>query len=203
MRALWYFETDLPELKNRPFSIHPREEARKTTQSSTEKDFDKVSKTIGVTKKEISRAFAAVFHHRFVQTHPFSEGNGRIARLLMNALLLKDGYHFIAIIPNIDRQEYLKTLAEADSGNTSSFVNFIARCVERALDMYLNTLEEPEILTLAEASKITEYSQEYLSLLARKGLLGAFKQGRNWFVPKPELKRYLASVRRLGKEAKS
>ena len=139
---------------------------------------------------------AAVFHHRFVQIHPFSQGNGRTARLLMNALLMKDGYPFIAIVPKLDRPKYLKTLMEADLGNTSSFVNFIARCVERALDMYLDALEEPEILTLAEASQITPYSQEYLSLIARKGLLGAYKQGRKWVVSKRELDRYLASVRK-------
>lgn len=139
---------------------------------------------------------AAFFHHRFVQMHPFSEGNGRIARLLMNALLMKDGYPFIATVPKLDRQKYLKTLMEVDLGNTSGFVNFVARCVERALDMYLDALEEPEILTLAEASEITPYSQEYLSLIARKGLLGAYKQGRNWVVSRRELDRYLASVRR-------
>lgn len=141
---------------------------------------------------------AAVFHHHFVQIHPFSEGNGRTARLLMNALLMKGGYPFIATVPKLDRSKYLKTLAEADSGNTSSFVNFIARCAEKALDTYLDALEEPEILTLAEASKITPYSQEYLSLLARKGLLGAYKQGRNWVVSRRELDRYLMSVRREG-----
>lgn len=139
---------------------------------------------------------AAVFHHRLVQLHPFSEGNGRTARLLMNALLMKDGYPFIVIVPKLDRPKYLEALAEADSGNTSSFVNFVARCVERALDMYLDALEEPEILTLAEASKITPYSQEYLSLLARKGQLAAFKQGRKWVVSRRELDRYLASVRK-------
>jgi excisionase family DNA binding protein len=75
-------------------------------------------------------------------------------------------------------------------------MNFIARCAEKALDTYLDALEEPEILTLAEASKITPYSQEYLSLLARKGLLGAYKQGRNWVVSRRELDRYLMSVRK-------
>jgi Fic family protein len=139
---------------------------------------------------------AAVFHHRFVQIHPFTEGNGRTARLLMNAILMKNGYPFIAIVPNRDRPKYLKTLMEADLGNISAFVNFIARCVERALDMYLDALEEPEILTLAEASRITPYSQEYLSLLARKGALGAFKQGRNWVISRQELDRYLKSVSR-------
>jgi Fic family protein len=137
---------------------------------------------------------AAVFHHRFVQLHPFSEGNGRAARLLMNAILMKNGYPFIAIVSNFDRPKYLRTLMEADLGNTSSFVNFVARCVERALDMYLDALEEPELLTLAEASEIAPYSQEYLSLLARKGLLGAVKQGRNWVISRRELNRYLDSV---------
>jgi len=137
---------------------------------------------------------AAVFHHRFVQIHPFSEGNGRAARLLMNAILMKNGYPFIAIVSNLDRPKYLRTLMEADLGNTSSFVNFVARCVERALDTYLDALEEPELLTLAEASEITPYSQEYLSLLARKGLLGAVKQGRNWVISRRELNRYLDSV---------
>ena len=35
---------------------------------------------------------AAIFHHRFVSIHPFDDGNGRMSRLLMNLLLLQDGY---------------------------------------------------------------------------------------------------------------
>jgi hypothetical protein len=52
---MWYSDTDLPELKNQLFSINPREETRKTIRTFTEEDIDKVSKTIGVTAKEISR----------------------------------------------------------------------------------------------------------------------------------------------------
>ena len=137
---------------------------------------------------------ASVFHHRFVWIHPFIEGNGRTARLLMNAILMKNGYPFIAIVSKHDRPKYLKALIEADLGNEAHFVNFIARCVEKSLDIYLDALEEPKLLTLAEASKMTPYSQEYLSLLARKGALGAYKQGRNWVVTKTELDRYLISV---------
>jgi Fic family protein len=143
---------------------------------------------------------AAVFHHRFVQIHPFTEGNGRTARLLMNAILMKNGYPFITIVPKRDRPKYLKALLEADLGNTSALVNFVARCVERALDTYLEAIEEPEILTLTEASKITPYSQEYLSFLARKGALGAFKQGRYWVITKRDLDRYLKSVRKRHSE---
>jgi excisionase family DNA binding protein len=137
---------------------------------------------------------AAMFHHRFVQIHPFAEGNGRVARLLMNAILMKHGYPFITNISYGDRKKYLKSLYDADMGNMSNFVNFIARSVERSLDIYLHALEEPKKLSLAEASKYTPYSQEYLSLLARKGAIGAFKLGRNWYITRDELERYVKSI---------
>jgi Fic family protein len=40
---------------------------------------------------------AAVFHHRFVQIHPFTDGNERMSRLLMNAVLLRHGYPLRAL----------------------------------------------------------------------------------------------------------
>ena len=54
----WYSDTDLPALKNQLFSINSKGEARKTIRTFTEEDLDKVSKTIGVTTKEISRVLA-------------------------------------------------------------------------------------------------------------------------------------------------
>lgn len=136
---------------------------------------------------------AAVFHHRFVCIHPFVDGNGRVGRLLMNAILLRTGYPFVIIL-KVDRQRYLGTLSLADSGTLLSFVNFVARCVERSLDVYLSSVEEDaEVLTLSEASRLTPYSQEYLSLLARRGRLGAFKQGRIWMIRKKALEEYLKS----------
>ena len=137
---------------------------------------------------------AAVFHHRFVQIHPFTDGNGRMARLLMNAVLLRHGYPFIVSIPNRERARYLGSLSEADMGNLKPFVNFVARSVERTLDIYLQALEEPELLSMAEAAELVPYSQDYLSLLARKGALGAFKKGRNWYVTKGGLERYVRSI---------
>ena len=137
---------------------------------------------------------AAIFHHRFVCIHPFIEGNGRTARLLMNAILMKNGYPFITNIEKQDRSKYLNALVKADSGKTSQFMTFIYQCVERSLDMYIDAVEEPEVISLYKASKITPYSQEYLSLLSRKGVLAAFKRGRNWVITKTELNRYLKSV---------
>jgi Fic family protein len=134
---------------------------------------------------------AAFFHHRFVYIHPFLDGNGRTARLLMNVVLLRTGYPFTVLL-RVDRPKYLRALGEADNGNLIPFANFVASCVERSLDIYLLAFgKEAEILTLTEASKLTPYTQEYLSLLARKGSTGAFKLRRNWVITKKALDEYL------------
>jgi len=134
---------------------------------------------------------AAYFHHKFVYIHPFIDGNGRTARLLTNTILMRSGYPFTVLL-KVDRPKYLGALSEADNGNLTPFANFTANCVERSLDIYLLAFEkEAQILTLAEASKLTPYTQEYLSLLARKGNLGAFKLRRNWVITKKALNEYL------------
>jgi excisionase family DNA binding protein len=138
---------------------------------------------------------AAVFHHRFVGIHPFAEGNGRTARLLMNLILMRNSYPFIISVSKQDRDKYVRALREADQGSLNDFVNYVARCAERTLDIYLNTIEEEDVLTLSEASRVTSFSQEYLSLLARSGRLAAFKEGRNWRVSRRELERYLTEVK--------
>jgi len=134
---------------------------------------------------------AAFFHHKLVYIHPFLDGNGRTARLIMNVTLMRSGYPFTVLL-KVDRPKYLRALSEADNGNLIPFANFIANCVERSLDIYLLAFEkEAEILTLAEASKLTPYTQEYLSLLARKSSIGAFKLRRNWVITKKALDEYL------------
>jgi len=140
---------------------------------------------------------AAILHHRFVWIHPFHDGNGRVARLLMNLALTRSGYP-IAVILNVDRNKYYDTLKKADDGDPTSFVNFVASAVERSLDLYLRALEPPEktdrLLPLGEAAKMTPYTQEYLSLLARKRRIAALKVGRRWMITERELHRYLKEV---------
>ena len=67
--------------------------------------------------------FAALVHQKFVYIHPFVDGNGRVARLLMNLALLRAGWS-LAIIPPICRHEYIATLDKV--GRTPApFVRFI------------------------------------------------------------------------------
>ena len=67
---------------------------------------------------------AAILHQRFVFIHPFIDGNGRVARLLMNLALLRNGYT-IAIIPAILRHEYIASLEVAHK-DKNVFVDFVA-----------------------------------------------------------------------------
>ena len=79
-------------------------------------------------------------HYRFVKIHPFFDGNGRTARLLMNGILLRHGYP-LTVIAADDRSRYLHSLDEADRGKPADFFALIVECVERSLDQYLTADE--------------------------------------------------------------
>jgi Fic family protein len=59
---------------------------------------------------------ASIFHHKFEKIHPFSDGNGRTGRMLVNMILLKNNYPPM-IIYKKDRRMYLDALSSADNIN--------------------------------------------------------------------------------------
>lgn len=78
--------------------------------------------------------FAAKLHERFVFIHPFIDGNGRVARLLMNTVLIQDGY-MLSVIPPVLRTEYISFLEKAHKDD-KPFINFVAeRVIETQKDM--------------------------------------------------------------------
>ncbi|XP_055539289.1 protein adenylyltransferase Fic [Wyeomyia smithii] len=80
--------------------------------------------------------YAAMAHYKLVHIHPFSDGNGRTSRLLMNTLLMRAGYPPV-IIQKQHRHKYYDYLQIANDGDIRPFVRFIADCTERTLDLYL------------------------------------------------------------------
>jgi Fic family protein len=92
---------------------------------------------------------AATFHYRFVRIHPFDDGNGRMARLLMNLILIKHGYT-VAIVQRDERASYLQELERADqSEDPTQFIEYVASCCVYALDLYLRaargeSIDDPE-----------------------------------------------------------
>ncbi|MDQ3249661.1 MAG: Fic family protein [Chloroflexota bacterium] len=144
---------------------------------------------------------AALAHHRLTAIHPFIDGNGRTARLLMNLLLLRAGYP-PTIILRTNRRQYYRVLAAADAGHDAPIVNFVGQAVERSLTLYLEACtpqskppkQQETWIPLREAARATPYSQEYLSLLARTGRLEAIKRGRVWYTSQNAISAYQASL---------
>ena len=85
--------------------------------------------------------FAAQAHKRFVFIHPFVDGNGRVARLVMNLCLLRQGYT-MAIIPPVLRGEYIALLEKAHVDD-AGFVSFIAEQVAETQKDLLRLLDIP------------------------------------------------------------
>jgi Fic family protein len=85
---------------------------------------------------------AARLHHGVAAIHPFSDGNGRTARLAMNFVLLAAGYPPVSIAPQL-RTGYYAALEAADSGDFPTWQNFITQRLEEEFDFWLEALSEP------------------------------------------------------------
>lgn len=151
-------------------------------------------------KKLHPMELAAIVHHRIASIHPFFDGNGRTARIVMNLFLMQAGFPLVIILKN-DRAKYYSVLAKADRGDYQPLVRFIAQGVERSLNIYLEVVtpknkQKQKYLPLSQIAKKSHFSAKYLNLLVRQGKLEAFKKGRNWFTSKEALENYLANRQR-------
>lgn len=86
--------------------------------------------------------FCALAHKEFVFIHPFIDGNGRVARLLMNLILLQEGYN-IAIIPLAIRSDYIAALEKAHKDD-SGFIALVANSVLETQRDYIRLFERNE-----------------------------------------------------------
>ena len=84
---------------------------------------------------------AAAAHTWFVTIHPFIDGNGRVARLLLNLLLIRYGFP-IAIITKEDRLRYYDALEESQVSDLTPFVALVSECIEESLEEYEIAAEE-------------------------------------------------------------
>jgi Fic family protein len=139
---------------------------------------------------------ATIAHHGLLAVHPFLDGNGRTARLLLNLHLLRAGYP-PALLLQEWRFGYLEALSQADRGRYNPLLNILGRAVESGLDLYLEACAatpDEEWLPLAELAANTAHSPEYLALLVRKGRLAGSKRGGRWHSTRAALARYEAEV---------
>jgi Fic family protein len=86
-------------------------------------------------------ATAFTAHRRLVDIHPFNDGNGRTARLLMNLILIRGGYPPIAVRPE-DRPAYIRALQRSQAeGGSESFDTLLYQRLDATLDEYLAALQ--------------------------------------------------------------
>lgn len=100
-------------------------------------DFSAWMKSAPATPETAFRA-----HRELVSIHPFGDGNGRTARLLMNLLLLRGGYPPISIRPE-DRPSYLRALQTAQAGGEAeAFERLMYERLAATLGEYVSALKE-------------------------------------------------------------
>jgi Fic family protein len=84
---------------------------------------------------------AFLAHRRLVDIHPFNDGNGRTARLLMNLVLIRGGYPPISVRPE-DRLDYIRSLQQSQPRQgTESFNELLYRRLDASLQEYLSALQ--------------------------------------------------------------
>lgn len=82
---------------------------------------------------------SSIFHYYFVSIHPFSDGNGRLARFWVSLMLLSYNkkFEFIPIEEEIylNQEEYYSSIAEChNNGNANIFIRFILKIINSSLD---------------------------------------------------------------------
>ena len=131
---------------------------------------------------------AADAHFKFVSIHPFVDGNGRCARLLMNLILIINGYP-MAIIKNEERIGYLEAVNIGQTkGNLQAFYSVIEKAEERSLDAYLNATKgkpvipvlmgkgkEIKLLKIGELAEAAGKTKPTIRFWTKEGLLEVAK----------------------------
>ncbi|MBU4360820.1 Fic family protein [Patescibacteria group bacterium] len=97
-------------------------------------------KWIKQTKNKDPVELAINAHYKLVSIHPFVDGNGRTARLLMNLILLSANFP-VAMIEKEQRNKYIKSIEKYQLENKSEdYYNFMLKTVEKGLDIYLEEM---------------------------------------------------------------
>ena len=95
---------------------------------------------------------ATKLHHDFVLIHPFDDGNGRVARLLVNYVLLRSGYPPV-IIRSDDKPAYLTALRLADAGELNAFIDYQAHALRWSLDLAIRAAKGESIEETSDIEK--------------------------------------------------
>ncbi len=139
---------------------------------------------------------AALAHEMLLAIHPFLDGNGRTARLVLNLQLMQVGYPVTLLLQGW-RQTYIRALEQAHHGQYNPLVNVVGRAVEAGLDLFLEACDAvPQELQrpLRDIAESCAIDADYLGWLLRAGRVAGSKRGGRWYTSEAAVRRYQAEV---------
>lgn len=95
---------------------------------------------------------AAIFHNRFTQIHPFDDGNGRMARILMNLILMQHGL-LPVVIKIQNRDQYIAALVKADVGEQNELLTLVANEEIHSEELFLRGAKGEDVSDFEDIDK--------------------------------------------------
>ncbi len=136
---------------------------------------------------------AAEMHFDFESIHPFSDGNGRVGRLLLNIHFLNHNWPLVNILP-YDRAAYLDALEAAHYNGVNQLKSFLEINMSRSLIFFLDKVgsKADQLMTLQRAKEVTgiDYSVKYMALRTNQGELPGFRWNNVWHTSPAALEIY-------------
>ena len=125
----------------------------------------------------------ARFHAEYETIHPFSDGNGRVGRVIINQQLLELGVPPI-IIPNKGKERHYYPVFRGYpvSGDYSALSTLIARQLIESLNKRITLITAPKVIRLSEWAKVNGVSGSVAANKAARGTIPAFRQRGMWMI---------------------